>query len=202
MSGATSYNVKRSLVSGGPYTPVATGLTTTNFTDTTVSTCQTYYYVVTMMMGGVESVPSPEISVTVPGVLPSPFISADVGTVGIAGSATYCGGQFTLIGSGADIWNTADEFQFVYIYVPFSTNCDIRARVLSVQVTSGNAKAGVMIRETLAANSRHAMVDMEPGSTEFITRTNTGAYANSSRRERRPALLGATYPHQQPLHGL
>ncbi|MGB7746903.1 MAG: beta-galactosidase GalA [Verrucomicrobiia bacterium] len=178
-AGATSYNVKRSLVSGGPYTTIATGLTTTNFTDTTVSTCQTYYYVVTMMIGGVESVPSPEISVTVPGVLPSPFTSADVGTVGIAGSATYCGGQFTLIGSGADIWNTADEFQFVYVYVPFSTNCDIRARVVSVQVTSGNAKAGVMIRETLAANSRHALVDMEPGSTEFITRTNTGAYANS-----------------------
>jgi len=179
-AGATSYNVKRSLVSGGPYTPVATGLTTTSFTDTTVSTCQTYYYVVTMMVSGVESVPSPEISITVPGVLPAPFVSADVGAVGIAGSATCCGGQFTINGSGADIWNTADEFQFVYVYVPFSTNCDIRARVLSVQVTSGNAKAGVMIRETLANNSRNAMVDMEPGSTEFITRTNTGVAANSS----------------------
>ena len=73
--------------------------------------------------------------------------------VGLAGSASFCGGQFTISGSGADIWGTADAFQFVYVYVPISTNCDIRARVVSVQNTSNNAKAAVMIRETLAAGS-------------------------------------------------
>ena len=61
-AGATSYNVKRATVSGGPYTTIASNLVTTSFTDTTVSGYQTYYYVVTMVIGGVESVPSLEVN--------------------------------------------------------------------------------------------------------------------------------------------
>jgi hypothetical protein len=180
-AGATGYNVKRALVSGGPYTTIANNLVTTSYTDTTVSTCQTYYYVVTMMTGGVEGVPSPEVSATLPGVLPPQFTSAGVGGPSPAGSATFCGGQFTISGGGGDIWNTSDQFQFVYVYVPSSTNCDIRARIVSVQGTSGNAKAAVMIRESLAANSRHALVDVEPSAgIEFLWRTNTGYNTTAS----------------------
>ena len=180
-TGATGYNVKRALVSGGPYTPISSNQATTSFTDTTVSSCQTYYYVVTMMTGGVEGVPSPEVSATLPGALPPQFTSADVGGPSPAGSATFCGGQFTISGGGGDIWNTSDQFQFVYVYVPISTNCDIRARVVSVQGTSGNAKAGIMIRETLAAGSRHAMADVQSSSgIEFIWRSSTGGSSSSS----------------------
>ena len=47
-------------------------------------------------------------------------------------------------------------------------------RVAGVQNTAGNAKAALMIRETLNANSRHALVDVEPSSgIEFLFRTNT-----------------------------
>jgi hypothetical protein len=134
-----------------------------------------------MMTGGVEGVPSPEVSATLPGALPPQFTSADVGGPSPAGSATFCGGQFTISGGGGDIWNTSDQFQFVYVYVPSSTNCDIRARVVSVQGTSGNAKAGVMIRETLAAGSRHAMADVQSSSgIEFIWRSSTGGSSSSS----------------------
>jgi fibronectin type 3 domain-containing protein/regulation of enolase protein 1 (concanavalin A-like superfamily) len=180
-AGATSYNVKRALVSGGPYTTIASNLVTTSFTDTTVSTCQTYYYVVTMMIGGVESVPSSEASTTVQGPLPSPMQSADVGSVTPAGSAAYCSGQYDIAGSGADIWDVADAFQFVYVYVPSSTNCEIRARVVSLDNTHSNAKAAVMIRESLAANSRHALADVEPSSgIEFLWRTDTGGTTTAS----------------------
>ena len=44
--GATSYTVKRSAVAGGPYTPIAAGVTATTYTDLSVTGGATYYYVV------------------------------------------------------------------------------------------------------------------------------------------------------------
>jgi hypothetical protein len=178
VSGA-AYNVKRSFTSGGPYTTIGASVAGTNFTDATVSGCQSYYYVVTMTNDGFESLPSNEAVVL--GVLPPQFSSADIGSVGPSGSAAYCSGQFTVTGSGGDIWGNADAFQFVYAYVPVTTNCDIRARVASVQNTHGNAKAALMIRESLAADSRHVMVDVEPSAgIEFIWRSATGGSSSVS----------------------
>jgi len=179
-SPGAAYNLKRSFVTGGPYTTIAASTTSTNFTDSNVVSCQLYYYVVTITNAGNESLNSPEASAEVPSVLPPQFTSADVGAVGLPGSASFCSGQFTVSGSGSDIWNTNDAFQFVYTYVPVSTNCDIRAYVGSVQNTSGNAKAGVMIRETLDPGSRHALVDMEwSAGIEFLFRTNTAGSSYS-----------------------
>ncbi|WP_246070563.1 cellulase family glycosylhydrolase [Paenibacillus kobensis] len=45
-SGATSYTVKRATTSGGPYTNVATGITSTSYTNTGLTNGTTYYYVV------------------------------------------------------------------------------------------------------------------------------------------------------------
>ena len=52
--GATSYTVKRASASGGPYAPVAT-VTGTSFTDSKLANGTTYYYVVSMTSGGVQS---------------------------------------------------------------------------------------------------------------------------------------------------
>ena len=177
-SPGASCNVKRSAVSGGPYDTIASPVVGTNYTDYNVATCQTCFYVVTITNGGFESLPSNEAGTEVPGVLPPQFTNADIGLVGLSGSASYCGGQFAISGSGGDIWGTADAFQFVYTYVPVSTNCDIRARVLSVENTSGNAKAAVMIRESLAADSSHATADIEP------SRRNRVHLAERHRRQR------------------
>ncbi|MBZ0256734.1 hypothetical protein K8I31_11775, partial [bacterium] len=38
----------------------------------------------------------------------------DIGTVGAAGSAEFADDTYTVSGSGADIWGTADEFHYVY----------------------------------------------------------------------------------------
>jgi len=64
VAGATSYNVKRSTVSGGPYTNVLS--TTANYaTDTGLTNGTTYYYVVSAVGStGTESPNSSQISVT------------------------------------------------------------------------------------------------------------------------------------------
>jgi beta-glucanase (GH16 family) len=62
-SNAASYFVKRSLVSGGPYTTNGT-TTATSFTDTNVTSCTTYYYVVSAVNNIGESTNSSEVSVT------------------------------------------------------------------------------------------------------------------------------------------
>jgi len=173
-SPGTSYNLKRSYMTGGPYATIAASLTSTNFTDSGVVTCQPYYYVVTITNAGNESLNSIEASSEVPGSLPPQFTNTDIGAVGLPGSVSSCDGQYTISGSGADIWGNTDAFQFVYTYISVSTNCDIRAHVGSVQNTSANAKAALMIRETLDPASRHALVDVEPSAgIEFLFRTNT-----------------------------
>lgn len=61
--GAAGYNVKRSLVSGGPYTSVSTP-SLNAATDSTVSNSTTYYYVISAVNDSGESANSAEISVT------------------------------------------------------------------------------------------------------------------------------------------
>ncbi|MEZ0217857.1 MAG: hypothetical protein ACAH89_12035, partial [Rariglobus sp.] len=92
--------------------------------------------------------------------LPSPWVNQDVGSVGVAGSTTYASGTFTVNGSGTDIQGTADSFQ--YAYQAASGDCSITARVASQTNTHNGAKAGVMIRETLAADSPNMFMEVSP----------------------------------------
>jgi fibronectin type 3 domain-containing protein len=63
-SGATSYNVKRATVTGGPYTIIASFISTTSYTDTGLTNGTTYYYVVTAVNSAGESGNSPEVKAT------------------------------------------------------------------------------------------------------------------------------------------
>jgi fibronectin type 3 domain-containing protein len=63
-AGATSYNVKRALVSGGPYTSIASGVTATGYTDSGLAGTTTYYYVVSSVSGGGESTASSQVAAT------------------------------------------------------------------------------------------------------------------------------------------
>ena len=61
----TSYNVKRSTVSGGPYITISTAgaVTGTTYTDTTAAVGTTYYYVVSAVSAGGESANSNQATV-------------------------------------------------------------------------------------------------------------------------------------------
>ena len=105
--------------------------------------------------------------------VPSPWVSADIGAVAATGAASYNAGTFTVTGSGADIAGMADEFR--YVYQPGSGDGSIIARVASVQNTAPDAKAGVMYRESTAANSAFAAAYVTPGvGVIFQRRTSTG----------------------------
>jgi len=79
VAGATSYHVKRATVSGGPYITVG-NITSTNFSDSAVTSGLTYYYVVSAVNGGNESFNSTEASGT-PSFVPNfSFETPSVGT--------------------------------------------------------------------------------------------------------------------------
>ncbi len=64
--GANSYNVLRSTTDGGPYTPIATDIADTNYTDTTITNGTTYYYVVTTVNANGESADSNQATALAP----------------------------------------------------------------------------------------------------------------------------------------
>lgn len=107
-------------------------------------------------------VSSPDIGAHEIDFVPSPWLTQDIGAVGATGSATYSAGTFTVTGSGNNIWDTADEFR--YVYQPSSGDCRITARVATQQNIDPYSKAGVMIRENNAAGSRYAAVLITPGN--------------------------------------
>jgi regulation of enolase protein 1 (concanavalin A-like superfamily) len=114
------------------------------------------------------------VQVVARGGLPSPWLAGDVGVVGVPGYAVYDGGVFTVVGSGADIWDTEDGFH--YMYQPVSGDGAITARVREERNTNPYAKAGVMLRESLAANGAHVILDVRPGGeVEFMMRSATGS---------------------------
>ena len=104
--------------------------------------------------------------------LPS-WLNVDIGSVGLAGSASYSNGVFTVSGSGTGIAGTADEANFLYL--PFSGDGTIVARVVGVQ--GSRVEVGVMIRETLNANSTLACICYY-GYGYFYYRASTGGSIN------------------------
>ena len=75
-------------------------------------------------------------------------------------------GTWTIEGSGADIWDTADEFRFVSREV--YGNFVAVARVASIENLDRWVKAGLMIREGLSAGARHVSILATPRTERGI----------------------------------
>jgi len=107
-SGATSYNVLRSTTSGSGFTSVATGITTTSYTNTGLSNGTLYYYVVTATNTSGTSGDSAQVSATPAGVPAAPTgLTATAGNTQVAlswsastGATSYNVSRSTTSGSG------------------------------------------------------------------------------------------------------
>jgi Tol biopolymer transport system component len=110
--------------------------------------------------------------------LPDPWSARDVGDVAVPGGARHDDGRFTLTGT-LDIWGKADGFHFAYRAL--EGDGQIVARVTAVQNTNPHAKAGVMIRETLDSDARHATMVVTPvDGTQFLRRKQAGGLTTNT----------------------
>lgn len=147
----------------------------TRFSDLGRSAATTYTYRVRAIGAGVASSYSTAASATTGAIAPpsGTWSLTDIGSVGLSGSNEANGNIITVRGAGADIWENADAFRFVYRTL--TGDCTVEARVESLTNTNAWAKAGVMIRESLAPDARNVYALVTPaGGVGAQARVATG----------------------------
>lgn len=103
------------------------------------------------------------------------FSGADIGNPAIRGSwSRAADGRFTLEAAGTDIQYASDQCYFVYR--TWTGDFDVQVKVESLAQTDAWAKAGLMARASLAANSADVSVLATPAARfEFQYRPRDGA---------------------------
>jgi hypothetical protein len=151
---AVSYNVKRALVSGGPYTTVETGIVATNYTDFAVIYGGTYYYVVSGVNYLGESANSLEAGVTV--VTPPTHIPA-TNACAVSSSITFETGS-----EGQDMGYITNGCWATFCGVNFG------GRTLSLKARVASATSGGTINVRLGTTNGPLV--------GVLTVTNTGGW--------------------------
>lgn len=114
--------------------------------------------------------------------LPQGWSDADIGSPGLAGSATYAGGLWTVAGGGSDIWNTADQFNFASTNYTGDGTMIVRATSLqNSDPSSGWSKAGLMFRNDSTAGAANASIVATAGQgVSFQWRSTAGGSSSFS----------------------
>ena len=129
----------------------------------------------------VVTVPLTDIDIGVPGADP-----AVPGMMYVEGPQAY-----TIACEGSDIWGTADGFNFAYEMK--TNNFDVVVRVRDNGHTSNWAKGGLMVRETLDADSRDWNIINDPASSDGIEAPDNSGYgANAVECNTRNTTGGAS----------
>jgi regulation of enolase protein 1 (concanavalin A-like superfamily) len=117
---------------------------------------------VTLTVEGGKVAMVPELKITGAGFGPKELAPVDFASLkgqdinSSGGSHRVSGKELIVQADGADIWGNADEFY--YAYLPNKISGDFTAVVRVLDVAQGGSdwsKAGIMVRETLDAGSRH-----------------------------------------------
>jgi len=96
---------------------------------------------------------------------------AEIGAVGLSGSAVIRNDRIDVIGAGADIWGSADAFHFAWR--PLWGDGEIVARLTRLDRTQAWTKAGVMIRASRDAGAPHAFMLVSAGKGYAFQRRST-----------------------------
>jgi fibronectin type 3 domain-containing protein len=180
-SGATGYNVKRSAVSGGSYTTLASNVSSNNYTDSSVTAGSTYYYVIVAVNSDGPSPDSVEVSITVPALAPT-----NISATGSSGSATVSWTAST----GATGYNVKRS---TVSGGPYST---IASSVTAVTYTDTPLTNGITYYYVISAltgsseSANSAQVSATPSSGAALNRTGWTATASAN-----------TFPPSRALDG-
>jgi len=158
----------------------------------TLTMNQTVYIGLAVTSGNTTSLATASfdnVSISTSQAVPAPWVDQDVGSVGLAGHASYSSGTFTVSGAGAQIYGSTDAFHFVY--QPLGGDGSIVARVVSLQGGSGYVAAGVMIRNTLDPASANAKTaDWRTYGTIYFDLRTTASGGTSE-----PGSVSASLPY-------
>lgn len=103
----------------------------------------------------------------------------DIGSPGQAGSGTFDGTTYTVVGGGSDIWGGSDQFHYVSTAVTGDET--ITARETSVSSSQAWAKSGLMFRSDTSASAAFANVLQTPGGNiSFQYRSTAGGSTSQS----------------------
>jgi len=117
--------------------------------------------------------------ITSSGMTPQVITGEDIGNPAGAGSHSEAAGTWTVTGDGGDIWGGSDSFYFVYTEWTGDFAVTIDLTDFSIG-TNGWRKAGIMARNSTAANSRNAYMSISgTNGASFQLRTTDGGDSDS-----------------------
>ncbi len=187
VSGATSYNVKRSTVGGGPHTQLS-NVATNSFTDSTAMSGTTYFYAVTTLGASGESAGFREVAAS-PGVIVD---NNDAGSVTTTGTLWLSSTFSSYYGTDAKIAATTNAgsptatFTFTPT-LPLTANYDVYLRWTSssgrptnvpVDISFADAQLTVTVDQTVNGGTWMLLgtYPCESGTATSVTiRNNTGS---------------------------
>jgi fibronectin type 3 domain-containing protein len=195
-AGATTYQIKRSTTSGTGYVPLQ-NVSVTTFTDTTVVTGTTYYYVIAASNGFCSSADSPQVSVTPTCIPPSaPTVTATPSNNQVSlswtapqGATSYAvyrgttsGGESATAIATPTTTNYVDNSAVngtTYYYVVKASNGSC-ASVSSVEVSATPVCTPPGVPGTLTATAGDGQVSLSwgastPAPTSYTVQRKTGA---------------------------
>ncbi len=186
-AGATSYTVKRATTSGGVYTIIATGVTSTTYANAGLNNGTTYYYVVTAVNSVGESPNSNQASATpqAPAAPATPTgLAAVVGNAQVSLTwaaatgatgynvkrATVSGGPYSLVATGVastSYANTGLANGTTYYYVVSAVNGSGESANSGQASATPQAPAGGALQQSIGTGNKADIKQSQTGSQSF-----------------------------------